>query len=196
MARLPRLYHLTPCENLENVLRTGLRPAGAESQFETVLLRPDCVYLAGLGVVEAQLQGYDDISWGDAVVSLDPRDLEPGRFRADEDYWRGEAMSRGISSDAASILAHFPEIDEPASLEAQFQDLARIAYAGVIAPALLRLDFVWPRQDLPDQATLRTQVRTSATFGRDLTRSTFLHEIARRWSWGAWERSELGLPER
>ena len=196
VARLPRLYHLTPAENLESVLRAGLRPGGAPSQFEARLLRRDCVYLADERNVAAQLMGEDDVMWGDAVVSLDPGALDPARFRADEDYWRGDAMSRGIGSDAASILAHVPGIDEPDQVARQFADLARIAYAGTIPAALLRLDFLWPRQDLPGQAALRAQVRGAPHFGAGVTAPALLSALAKRWRWGAWERAELGLRAR
>lgn len=179
-ARGPRLYHLTDAENLVAILVQGLVP-GKASQFEQHLLRTGCLYFCDLRTARSNLLGHFDAGWGDAVVSVEITALNPVSFRADEDYYRGEARSRGYDTAATSILARFPGVDEPKAIAAAYLDGGTIAYAGAVRPALLRLELVPPRPDLPAIEPYRARLRSAEHYHSGLTEPSFLRDLAHAW---------------
>lgn len=178
--RGPRLYHLTDAENLVAILAHGLVP-GKASQFEQHLLRTGCLYFCDLPTARTSLLDHFDADWGDAVVSVEIAALNQIDFRADEDYYRGEARSRGYDTAAASILARFPGIDEPEAIANAYLDGGTIAYAGAVRPALLRLELVPPRPDLPAMEPYRARLRSAEHYHSGLTEPSFLRDLAHTW---------------
>jgi hypothetical protein len=180
LAQGDRLFHVTDAENLAGLLRLGLRP-GSASQFDRAQLRAGCVYLCVAAKAREALLDYLDVSWGDTVVSVRLADLDPSHLVADEDYWRGEAQARGLSTAAAAIIAAKPEIDRSDLLLASVLDGGTIAYRGTIAAGLLRVELIPPRPDLPALKPLREALRGSPYYGSGLTERAFLATLARRW---------------
>ena len=176
----PRLYHLTDAENLQAVLAAGLRP-DRPSQFTRGLLRPGCLYFCNLFTAQAALHGELDVNWGDAVLSVDPRSLEPGRLRADEDYYRGEMRGRNLGFLAADIVRAYPALDAPESLLESFGDGGSLAYAGPIPARWLRLELLPPRPDLPAIEPLRGPLHAAAHYGQRLSDREFLRQLAKQW---------------
>ena len=176
-----RLFHVTPTRHVASVLAHGLEPS-RPSQFDAALLRPGCVYLCTLRVATETLTGMMDVEWGDAVVSLDPLALDPGRFVADEEYWRGEGQEiaacegdTGLASGAAAaLLARFPHMDEPDWILASALEPGTIAYAGPIPASDLRLDFV-PRR----ARRLRREISARSDWGSGISDPSTLEAIDR-----------------
>ena len=136
------LYHCTPAENLEAILREGLGGPSAEAQSAPGLLRPGAVYLCTLWT--AVHTGFDE--WGDAVLSVPIAALDGALFVGDADNYRD-----GTGDPSASaVLARHPEMDQDDEVAAMLlQDSGTVAYAGPVPPEQLAVAIFAGRPDLP-----------------------------------------------
>lgn len=159
-----------------------MNPRGAESQFDAGLVRLGHVYLCDEQVALADLCGYHDCGWGDAVVSVAVSDLDPALLQADEEYWRGqEHAGEPLYGSCAGLLEAFPHMDEPAFVYATLVDGGTVSYQGLIKAAWLRVELVLPRPDLPLLQDLRSELRASPWWGQGLSGTAALEQLQRRY---------------
>lgn len=148
------LFHLTDAANLPDILRRGLRPSGADSEYERSLVRADHVYLCDAALARQTLAGHL-ADWGDAALAIDLTGLDPALLHGDEDYWRGELMDEGATDTGrANVLRLRPDLDTPETVFASLRDGGACCYGGVISPVYLRIAELPVRPDLPQLAGL------------------------------------------
>jgi hypothetical protein len=155
------LFHVCPAERLPAIICDGLRP-GCESQFDSGLLRPGCVYLCNRATAEGP--GQTDHEWGDAIVRVRFDALDPALLVADEENWRGlgpdgqteSYWDSDLPQDAATLLATFPQMDSPDLLRRDLtEQFATIAYRGSIPASAIEIELLPDRPDLPELLALR-----------------------------------------
>lgn len=159
-ARGAFLYHLTDAENVDSILAHGLVPGIGEPRFAPTLTRPGHVYLCNRITALRSLWGHFVCSWGDVVLRVDLRLLEPSRFNTDEEYWRDFEYPDGtvVGPDWLTLRSAFPHMDEPPEVYQCLWDSGCVAYSDRIAPDALT---VWQFHRRHESARRRKRVRTT-----------------------------------
>lgn len=138
--RGPFLFHVTDNECVDSILRQGLVPGAREPNFDPHLSRPRHIYLCTHRTAIWSLSGYFDCTWGNCVLRVDVRHLNPRRFNADEENWRGEHANGFVAEGGWRRLKRlFPQMDAPENVYLCLLSHGTIAYRGEIPATAIEL---------------------------------------------------------